>query len=191
MSSNTENKREISEFFRNNYSFLLQKDWLGSDHDDPKFSTYFGDRAIEISEREALIYIFQAEWLKSRFFRKTLRKLISYNNYDSMYLKNRYMYAKKAKVIPSFPLLMSIIRDYSSVCLLNIFVSLICFGICILFINIAYNFSWHQIIMAFFMIGFTWSCMRAFGYLVDFLNTFVLRIIFKTKMKSRNHDIKD
>ena len=190
MSSNTENKREISEFFRNNYSFLLQKNWLGSDHDDPKFSTYFGDRAIEISEREALIYIFQAEWLKSRFFRKTLRKLISYNNYDSMYLKNRYLYATKAKVTPSFPLLMPIIRDYSSLCLLNIFISLICFGICSLLLNIGFSFSWHQIIMSFFMIGFIWSCMRAFGYLVDFLNTFVLRIIFKTKMKSRNNYIK-
>ena len=190
MSSNSENKREISVFFRNNYSFLLQKNWLGSDHDDPKFSTYFGDRDLEISESDALIYIFQAEWLKSRFFRKTLRKLIAYNDYDSMYLKNRYLYATKAKVIPSFPLLMPIIRDYSSLCLLNIFIGLICLGICGLFMNIAYNFSWHQIIMSLFMIGFFWSCMRSFGYLVDFLNTFVLRIIFKTKMKSRNNDIK-
>ena len=190
MSSDTENKREISEFFRNNYSFLLQKNWLGSDHDDPKFSTYFGDRDLEISESDALIYIFQAEWLKSRFFRKTLRKLIGYNDYDSMYLKNRYLYATKAKVIPSFPLLMPIIRDYSSLCLLNMFIGLICLGICGLFMNIAYNFSWHQIIMSLFMIGFFWSCMRSFGYLVDFLNTFVLRIIFKTKMKSRNNDIK-
>ena len=190
MSSNSENKREISEFFINNYSFLLQKDWLGSDYNDPKFSTYFGDRALEISESDALIYIFQAEWLKSRFFRKTLRKLIAYNDYDSMYLKNRYLYATKAKVTPSLPLFMRIIRDYSSLCLLNIFSGLICFGICILLFNIAYNFSWHPIIMNLFIIGFIWSCMRSFGYLVDFLNTFVLRIIFKTKMKSRNNDIK-
>ena len=181
MSSNTENKRTISEYFRKHYSFLLQKDWLGSDHDDPKFSTYFGDGNLEISESDALIYIFQAEWLKSRFFRKTLRKLIGYNDYDSMYLKNRYLYATKAKVTPSFPLLMPIIKDYSSLCLLNIFIGLICLGICGLFMNIAYNFSWHPIIMNIFIIGFIWSCMRAFGYLVDFLNTLVLRIIFKRK----------
>ena len=187
MSSNTENKREISEFFRNNYSFLLQKDWLGSDHDDPKFSTYFGDRAIEISEREALIYIFQAEWLKSRFFRKTLRKLIGYNDYDSMYLKNRYLYATKAGVIPSFPLLMPIIRDYSSMCLFYILFGLIGMGIFGLFMNIAYNFSWNQIIMAIFTLGFIWSCMRAFGYLVDFLNTFVLRIIFRRKSHLKSY----
>ena len=105
MSSNTENKRIICEYFRKYYSFLLQKDWLGSDHDDPKFSTYFGDGTLEISEIDAAIYIFQAEWLKSRFFRKTLRKLIGYNNYDSMYLKNRYLYATKAKLIYPFPLL--------------------------------------------------------------------------------------
>ena len=191
MSSNTEHKREISEFFRNNYSFLLQKNWLGSNHDDPKFSTYFGDRALEISESDALTYIFQAEWLKSRFFRKTLRKLIAYNDYDSMYKKNRYLYATKAKVTPSFPLLMPIIKDYSSLCLLNIFIGLNCLGICGLFMNIAYNFSLHPIIMNIFIIVFIWSCMRSFRYLVDFLNTFVLRIIFKTKMKSRNNDIKD
>ena len=53
-------------------------------------SVMFGDGAIEIGESDALIYIFQAEWLKSRFFRKTLRKLISYDNNDSMHLKNRY-----------------------------------------------------------------------------------------------------
>ena len=181
MSSNTENKRTISEYFRKHYSFLLQKDWLGSDHDDPKFSTYFGDGNLEISESDALIYIFQAEWLKSRFFRKTLRKLIGYNDYDSMYLKNRYLYAKKAGVIYSFPLLLPIIRNYSKFCLINVLSSLIFFGICILFLNIAYNFSWHQIIMAIFTLGFIWSCMRAFGYLVDFLNTLVLRIIFKRK----------
>ena len=39
---------------------------------------------------------------------------------------------------------------------------------------------WFTAIFAvfFFLIGFIWSCMRAFGYLVDFLNTLVLRIIF-------------
>ena len=181
MSSNTENKRIISEYFRKYYCFLLQKDWLGSDHDDPKFSTYFGDGALEISEIDAAIYIFQAEWLKSRFFRKTLRKLIAYNDYDSMYLKNRYLYATKAKVISPFPLLWPIIRIYLSMCLLNIFISLIYFGICSLLLNIGFSFSWHQIIMSFFLIGFIWSCMRAFGYLVDFLNTLVLRIIFYRK----------
>ena len=180
MSSNTENKRIICEYFRKYYSFLLQKDWLGSDHDDPKFSTYFGDGALEISEIDAAIYIFQAEWLKSRFFRKTLRKLIGYNNYDSMYLKNRYLYATKAKVIYPFPLLWPIIRIYASMCLFDILFGLIGMGICGLFMNIAYNSS-IEIIMAIFTLGFIWSCMRAFGYLVDFLNTLVLRIIFKRK----------
>ena len=180
MSSNTENKRAISEYFRKHYSFLLQKDWLGSDHDDPKFSTYFGDGALEISESDALIYIFQAEWLKSRFFRKTLRKLIGYNDNDSMYLKNRYLYATKVGVIYSFPLLLPIIKNYSSLCLLNILIGLIGMGICGLFMNIAYSSS-IEIIMAIFTLGFIWSCMRAFGYLVDFLNTLVLRIIFKRK----------
>ena len=187
MSSNTENKRAVIEYFRKYYSFLLQKDWLGSDHDDPMFSTYFGNHDLEISESDALIHIFQAEWLKSRFFRKTLRKLIGYNDYDSMYLKNRYLYATKAGVIPSFPLLKPIIMDYSYMCLSYIFFGLIGMGIFGLFMNIAYNFSWNQIIMTIFTIGFIWSCMRAFGYLVDFLNTFVLRIIFKRKSHLKSY----
>ena len=158
MSSNTENKRAISKYFRKYYSFLLQKDWLGSDHDDPKFSTYFGDGALEISESDALIYIFQAEWLKSRFFRKTLRKLIGYNNYDSMYLKNRYLYATKAGVTYSFPLLLPIIKNYSSMCLFDILFGLIGMGICGLFMNIAYNSS-IEIIMAIFTLGFIVPCV--------------------------------
>ena len=183
------NRKEISEFFTINYAFLLQKDWLGIDYanpnNDPKLNFYFGDGAIEIGESDALIYIFQAEWLKSRFFRKTLRKLISYDNNDSMHLKNRYLFAKKAKIIPSFTLLMPTMRYYSSLCLFNIIVGLIIFGICSLLLNIGYNFSWNQIIMGFFMIGFLWSRMRTFGYLLDFLNTFVLRIKFIFKKKYR------
>ena len=189
------NRKEISEFFINNYSFLLQKDWCGIDYNDPnndpKLNFYFGDGALEIGESDALIYIFQAEWLKSRFFRKTLRKLISYDNYDSMYLKNRYLFAKKTKIIPSFPLLMPIIKDYFSLCLFNIFVSLSIVVICSLLLNIGYNFSWNQIIMFFIMIGFILSCMRTFGYLVDFLNTFLLRIRFQFKMKYRKNNIRE